>query len=101
MDEQRIQAYVELIQALLSCPSDEESTILQRHKDLLDKGLLWVMAQNAETLRQLGQENNANRLEQIAAQLTQSIGSVSIPPSEPAIPGDLQSILAWFKNDQF
>ena len=93
MDAQRIQAYVKLIQTLLSNSSSQEKTILQQHQNLLDEGLLWVMAQNVETLQQLRQGDNAKRIEQIAAQLAQSIGSVSVSPSEPAMVGELQSIL--------
>lgn len=34
MDEQRIQAYLQLIQQLLACPAGEEETLLQSHADL-------------------------------------------------------------------
>ncbi|MEM1391957.1 MAG: CHAT domain-containing tetratricopeptide repeat protein [Cyanobacteria bacterium P01_H01_bin.150] len=36
-NEQRIQAYLELLQALFSCPNGEESKILQAHQELLDE----------------------------------------------------------------
>jgi hypothetical protein len=43
MDEQRFEDYWSLIQELLSCPSGEESEILQRHSNLVDEGLVRVM----------------------------------------------------------
>ena len=93
MDEQRMRGYLELVQSLLSCPSGQESAILQQHQDLLDKGLLQVMAQVAGVLRQQGQENNANWIEQMAKQLARSLGSKSIRLSEPVISDDLDRIL--------
>jgi hypothetical protein len=36
MDEARIQAYLELIQALLACPQGQEATLLEQHQDLVD-----------------------------------------------------------------
>jgi hypothetical protein len=38
MDEQRLEAYLQLIQALLDCPSGEEGEILAANPDLLDEG---------------------------------------------------------------
>ena len=60
MDEQRMRAYLELIQVLLSCPSGQEPAIFNQHQDLLDQGLLRVMAQEVDQLRQQGQENNVS-----------------------------------------
>ena len=40
MDEQRVQAYLSLIQELLECPSEEEPQILNRHLELLDEGFV-------------------------------------------------------------
>lgn len=34
MDEQRLQAYVALIEKLFACPGGEEESVLQRHSDL-------------------------------------------------------------------
>ncbi|MEL6816117.1 MAG: hypothetical protein AAFP03_15115 [Cyanobacteria bacterium J06598_3] len=88
-----MQAYVELVQLMLNCPLGQEAAVLRQHQDLLDKGLLWVMAQDAGTLRQLGQENNANRLEHIAAQLAQAMDLNSTILSESPVSKDLQTIL--------
>jgi len=40
MDEQRLQAYQQLIQQLLSCPNGEEAAILAANTELLDVGFL-------------------------------------------------------------
>ena len=48
MEENRLQAYLELIQALLNCPSGEETQILQANSELVDEGLVQVMQQVAE-----------------------------------------------------
>ncbi|MFN5989388.1 MAG: CHAT domain-containing protein [Dolichospermum sp.] len=40
MDEQRLQAYYQLIQQLLSCSNGEEAAILQANRELLDVGFL-------------------------------------------------------------
>ncbi|WP_229424330.1 hypothetical protein [Moorena producens] len=47
MDEERLQAYLRLIQMLLNCPSGKEE-ILNSHWDLVDGGLVQVMLQVAE-----------------------------------------------------
>ncbi|WP_414551675.1 hypothetical protein [Anabaena sp. CCY 0017] len=40
MDEQRQQAYSQLIESLLKCPDGEEPEILAAHTELLDAGFL-------------------------------------------------------------
>ena len=81
MSEQRRQAYLTLIEALLSCPNGQESSILQQHQDLIDEGLLRIMSQAVGMFRQQGQEQPATWLEQLAAQLTQSIETEAAKPS--------------------
>ncbi|WP_155960359.1 hypothetical protein [Fischerella sp. PCC 9605] len=43
MNEQRQQAYLNLIQSLLNCPEGEESEILAANQDLIDAGFLRVL----------------------------------------------------------
>ena len=57
MNEQRLQAYVTLIDQLLSCDNGEELALLQRHAELVDAGLLAVIAQMADFLEQQGNPN--------------------------------------------
>jgi aryl carrier-like protein len=59
MDEQRLQAYLNLIQSLLSCPQGEEKQILQANSELVDAGLVQVMQLMAENQRERGNENVA------------------------------------------
>ena len=58
MDEERLQAYVSLIQDLLNCPSGKEPEVLNSHQDLVDGGLVQVMQQVAEWLVQEGNKDN-------------------------------------------
>ena len=59
MNEARRQAYLNLIQSLLNCPSGEESQILQANSELVDAGLVQVMQLVAENQREEGNENTA------------------------------------------
>lgn len=68
MDEQRIEAYVNLIEQLLGCANGEELAVLQHHRELVDGGLLAVMAQRVDLLERQGNPN-ATRLRQFAQQL--------------------------------
>jgi len=62
MNSEREQAYLNLINQLLTCPSGEEAQVLETHSELLDDGLVAAMLEEAENLRRFGQLNNANRL---------------------------------------
>ncbi|PZV13490.1 MAG: hypothetical protein DCF21_14085 [Leptolyngbya sp.] len=70
MDEQRMQAYVTLIEQLLNCPQGQERELLQAHLDLLDAGLLEAMEQVAAYLESQG-SSNVQRLRGFAAQLAE------------------------------
>ncbi|MEQ8466433.1 CHAT domain-containing protein [Coleofasciculus sp. E1-EBD-02] len=75
MDEQRLQAYLTLINALLTCPSGEEGQkILQDNAELVDAGLVATMAQVAEALAERGDENAAQFLIGMANQLGELLG---------------------------
>ncbi|WP_170191112.1 hypothetical protein [Geitlerinema sp. P-1104] len=45
MDEQRVQAYLSLIQELLECPIGEENDVLNRHLELVDEGFVQMCEQ--------------------------------------------------------
>ena len=60
------QDYYQLVRALLNCPNGEEEKILKRHKQLLDKELLEVMAEVATQLAEKDDEKTANWLRQFA-----------------------------------
>jgi len=74
MDEQRLQAYLTLINALLNCPNGEERQILQDNAELVDAGLVATLAQVAEALAERGDENAAQFLIGMANQLGEFLG---------------------------
>ena len=67
-DSDKTHAYVELIQALLSCPEGNESEILAANQDLIDPELIRVMNQVASQMTQEDSET-ANYLYSLAAEL--------------------------------
>jgi hypothetical protein len=54
MDTNHLNAYVNLIEALLQCPKGKEWLLLQQHQELINLELLTVMAQVAERLNAEG-----------------------------------------------
>jgi CHAT domain-containing protein/tetratricopeptide (TPR) repeat protein len=76
MDEQRMQAYLKLIEQLLGCAQGQEAELLQANAELVDTRLLEVMVQVAEQLVSQG-NNNAEWLQEFGRQLTQSLGIVT------------------------
>ena len=72
MNEQRAQAYVNLIEQLLACTDDEElNNILQANQELIDSEFLQVMENYATWLEEQGNHNPAAWLRNIAQQLRQ------------------------------
>ncbi len=75
MDEQHRKAYLNLIQALLSCTGGEEVNILlNANQDLIDTDLVQTMEQVAAMLDEQGDQNSADWLQSVAAQLATAIG---------------------------
>jgi len=70
MNEQRTQAYLNLINQLLSCNNGDEPRILQENRELLDEGLIEVMVAVAQQYGDAGRENEAQWLLNMAQQLT-------------------------------
>jgi hypothetical protein len=72
MNEQRTQAYINLIEQLLACTDDEElNNILQANQELIDPEFLQVMENYATWLEQQGNNNPVAWLRNIAQQLGQ------------------------------
>ncbi|MEG3935665.1 MULTISPECIES: hypothetical protein [unclassified Microcoleus] len=69
MEENRAQAYLQLIHTLLNCPNGEEPQILQDNSELLDRGFMETCELVASTLAEQGGENGANFLRNLASQL--------------------------------
>jgi CHAT domain-containing protein len=74
MDEQRVQAYVELIGKLLECPGGQEGEILQQHEELVDRELLMVMVAMSQHLQENGQQDAAAFLGNLREQLEKVLG---------------------------
>jgi hypothetical protein len=60
MDEQRIQAYLQLIYSLLNCPDGQQIELLETNLDLVDGGLLDSMALVVADLAEKGEQNATN-----------------------------------------
>jgi hypothetical protein len=69
MEENRAQAYLQLIHSLLNCPNGDEPQILQDNSELLDRGFLETCELVASTLTQQGGENGAKFLRNLAREL--------------------------------
>jgi tetratricopeptide (TPR) repeat protein len=70
MNEQRIQAYRNLIQQLLTCPSNGEAKqILNQSKELVDEGFVQMCQLRAQELQQAGKKNQAGFLRKLAQQV--------------------------------
>ena len=74
INKQRQDAYLNLIQSLLNCPSGEESQILKAHPDLIDQELLQAIAQVIEVFKENGEQNAVDILRYQAHQLTGVMG---------------------------
>ncbi|MBD2202349.1 CHAT domain-containing protein [Calothrix sp. FACHB-1219] len=74
MNEQRQQAYLNLIRSLLNCRSNNEvPEILAANQDLLDVGLLQKIEEEAQMCSQHGDEKTANWLRNLAMQLGEAL----------------------------
>ncbi|NER19185.1 MAG: tetratricopeptide repeat protein [Symploca sp. SIO1C2] len=82
MDENRLQAYLELIQSLLSCPDGEETQTLQAHPELVDAELVQVIISVAEQMAAEGDKNTASWLRNYAVEIAYSLGLVTATPEE-------------------
>ena len=72
MNEQRAQAYVNLIEQLLACADDEElNNILQANQELIDPEFLQLMENYATGLEKQGNNHDAAFLRDMAQQLGQ------------------------------
>ncbi|MCT7957633.1 tetratricopeptide repeat protein, partial [Laspinema palackyanum] len=94
MDEQRVQAYLSVVQQLLTCPSGEEPQILNQSLELVDKGLVQVCELVAAQLQEQGEENQAAFLRNLAQQLGEFLGLEAAQPSQSeTIPAEYEAFL--------
>ncbi len=80
MDENRLQANLKLIQALLDCPIGEEAQLLVTNWDVVDIEFVQTMIEVAEKLQHRGDINAAYFLISIAYHLAEALGLISSTP---------------------
>ncbi len=69
-NQEKTQAYIEFVQALLDCTDDcSESEIVAAHEDLIDPGLIKMMRHIASKLAVEGDQSSADYLHEMAADL--------------------------------
>jgi CHAT domain-containing protein len=74
MNEQRQQSYLNLIQRLLNCRSNDEiQEILAANQELLDAGFLQAVEAAAQMFSQQGDENTASWLQGLASYLKEAL----------------------------
>lgn len=107
MDEERFNAYIQLIQQLLDCPHDEEAAILSANPELIDADLVQVMQAVAEKkpgfgvnltslaelqLRNPVSDQNADRLRDVAQKIENA--NYSLPTLQKQAEADpIQTVL--------
>ncbi|MDF2210651.1 CHAT domain-containing protein [Arthrospira platensis NCB002] len=99
MDEQRVQAYLSLIQELLDCPGGEEQQILNGHLELLDEGFVQVCELVAAQLQEAGQENNAGFLRNVGQQVGAYLASEGTGGNQQAALEDFWLQLLQAENE--
>ena len=105
MTQQRLKAYLSLIQELLTCPGGEEWIRLRQHEDLVDPGLVQTMEQVATTLAQEGNLQEAKFLHNWAGQLhhilsqPDTVATTEEPPSKAYLEF-IQALLAASPQEQ-
>ncbi|MCS6792191.1 MAG: hypothetical protein N3E45_04530 [Oscillatoriaceae bacterium SKW80] len=84
MNEQRIEAYLALIERLLTCEGGEEPQILNANLELIDKGLLQTMELVAAKLAEDGNLEAAEFLQELSIQLGGAVeqGASLLSPQE-------------------
>ena len=81
MDEQRQEAYISLINQLLTCPSGQELAVLNANPTLVDAGLVETLEKVSNLLQQQGRKDAADFLMQIAEQLGRAIEQPASTPN--------------------
>ena len=79
MDEQRLAAYLQLIQALLECPSGTVNDIINANLELVDANFVQVMKVVATNMAAEGNSNAAAWLQNLVAHLANHVSSTAIP----------------------
>jgi hypothetical protein len=80
--QERLEAYYDLIQKLMNCPSGNEPEVLDKHLDLIDAGLITVLMRVATMMAHEDNQDGARFLIFIARQLSVELGLY--PDTAPA-----------------
>ncbi|MBW4680834.1 MAG: tetratricopeptide repeat protein [Microcoleus vaginatus WJT46-NPBG5] len=83
MNEERIEAYLALIESLMTCTSGEELEILNANLDLIDAGLVETMQMVSAKLEQEGNHDAAEFLQEFATQLNAAMGNAAAAAASP------------------
>ncbi|HLO51344.1 MAG TPA: hypothetical protein VK211_23220 [Kamptonema sp.] len=83
INEERIEAYLKVIQDLLICESGQEAETLNGYPELLDAGLVQMMQMAAARVADDGNEEAATFLQEISVQLAEAL-ELSMPEAMPA-----------------
>ncbi|MGL5061487.1 MAG: hypothetical protein ACRC62_16050 [Microcoleus sp.] len=70
---ERQEAYLNLIERVLTCPSGQEPEILRANSDLVDVGFVQMLTKIAASMASEGDEDTANFLVQLARLLGKSL----------------------------
>jgi hypothetical protein len=74
MNPERQEAYLNLIERVLTCPNGQEPEVLSSCSDLIDAGFVQMLIQISASMAREGDEDTANFLVQLARLLGKSLG---------------------------
>ncbi|WP_293154006.1 MULTISPECIES: hypothetical protein [unclassified Microcoleus] len=74
MNSERQEAYLNLIERVLTCPNGQEPEVLSSCSDLIDAGFVQMLIQISASMAREGDEDTANFLVQLARLLGKSLG---------------------------
>lgn len=100
-EEQRIKAYVNLVEQLLASPR-EVNRIIDRHQELLDTGFVIFLKEKAKRMENWGEEQKAYFLRSIASFLSENIinSPYTAPPNADASLQFLMQVLKTTDDSQ-
>ena len=82
MNPERQEAYLNLIERVLSCPNGLEPEVLSSCSDLIDAGFVQMLIEISASMAREGDEDTANFLVQLARLLGKSLGlSLDLMPA--------------------
>ena len=74
MNPERQEAYLNLIERVLSCPTGQAPEVLSSYSDLIDAGFVQMLIEVSASMACAGNEDTADFLVQLARSLGKSLG---------------------------